>query len=95
MTWIQSAPQEGGSAVSPLVWNVEAQFLLNGDLEVRLWVTISSKSRKAQKIWNVVLIPSNKIEDSIVQATIAHIESAVENGDHAAATDLMALLQTL
>jgi hypothetical protein len=68
---------------------------LNGDLEIRLWVTIATKTRKSQKVWNLVVIPANRVEEELVQATIKHIEWAVEHGDHAGATDLMALLTTL
>ncbi len=95
MKWKHQKVEGSASSKERIRWHVEEQWLLEGGMEVTLWVCISSGKKSSTAAWRRVTLAPEVLADALVEAALAECDDKVEQGDVAGIQQIMDLLETL
>jgi len=95
MKWSHQKRGSTPSSEERILWSLGEQYLIDGSLEVTLWVTVHGATTHSTAAWREVILTPQMLDDAVVVVTLAECASAVERKDVPSAMQLMDLLDTL
>lgn len=76
-------------------WHLEGQYLIGGDMDLNMWVVITTASRQSSKKWAGCTLTAQQLDDPVVVVTISEAMAHMEQGRVDDSLRCIELLNTL
>lgn len=88
----RSTPFAGSESIQ---WFMEEQYRIDGNVDVRLWVSVTTRSKISSRVWAEATVTAAQLDDPVVVVTLSEAHEACKDGRYNDARGLVELLTTM
>lgn len=85
----------GAPAEVSVLWTLEQQWLIDGALDINLWVTIIGETKRSSTVWAGVTVTAGQMDDPVMVVALSEVEHHVVLQEYRQAKDMLDLIATM